>query len=269
MAGKLGVYICTGCGIGEAVDGEKLAKVATSECKAASCRTHPALCGAEGCAQIRQDLAGGAVDTVVVAACSPRFKTEAFSLNHGTVVERVNLREHVAWCHAPQDENTQMLAEDYLRMGVARARKTEPLEPLADEISRALLVIGGGVTGITAALEAAAAGYSVFLVEKEENLGGAAARCKRQTPAEPPYTAVNGDGLTARMEAVLSTTPASRCSVRRGSSGSKASRACSMSRCRSRLGSTRFAPGPSWWRPAGNHTMFPAWFTWGTASART
>ena len=65
---------------------------------------------------------------MVVAACSPRFKAEAFSFNHGSVVERVNLREHVAWCHKPQDEDTQMLAEDYLRMGVARALKTEPLE---------------------------------------------------------------------------------------------------------------------------------------------
>jgi quinone-modifying oxidoreductase, subunit QmoB len=203
MAGKLGVYICTGCSIGEAVDAAKIAKVAVGECKAAVCRTHAALCGVEGCTQIRQDLAGDAVDTVVIAACSPRFKAESFSFNHGAVVERVNLREHVAWCHAPRDEDTQMLAEDYLRMGIARALKTEPLDPLQDEISQALLVIGGGVTGITAALEAAAAGYPVFLVEKQERLGGAAAACKRLAPAEPPYTTPDGDGLAARMEAVL------------------------------------------------------------------
>ncbi len=90
-------------------------------------------------------------------------------------MERVNLREHVAWCHKPQDEDTQMLAEDYLRMGIARALKTEPLVPLHDEISRTILVVGGGVAGITAALEAAAAGYEVVLVEKEEELGGRAA----------------------------------------------------------------------------------------------
>lgn len=175
MPGKLGVYICTGCAIGEAVDAAKLAKVATGESKAPVCRTHPALCGAEGCALIRQDLAAGTVDTVVIAGCSPRVKAEAFNFNHGSIVERVNLREHVAWCHKPQDEDTQMLAEDYLRMGIARALKTEPLEPLHDEISRTLLVIGGGVTGITAALEAAAAGYEVVLVEKEDELGGHAA----------------------------------------------------------------------------------------------
>jgi len=175
MPGKLGVYICTGCAIGEAIDAAKLAKVAMSDCKAAVCRTHPVLCGAEGCGLIRADLAAGAVDTVAVAACSPRSKVEAFSFNHGSAVERINLREHVAWCHKPQDEDTQMLAEDYLRMGAVRLRKTEPVQPLAEEVSRTLLVVGGGVTGITAALEAAAAGYAVFLVEKEEELGGHAA----------------------------------------------------------------------------------------------
>jgi quinone-modifying oxidoreductase subunit QmoB len=176
---KLGVYVCTGCGIGEGVDTEQLAKVATRESKAAVCRTHHALCGSEGCGLIRDDLANGAVDTVVIAGCSPRFKAEAFSFNHGTVVERVNLREHVAWSHKPQDEDTQMLAEDYLRMGVARALKTESVEPLKDEISKSILVIGGGITGITAATEAAAAGYTVFLIERQEELGGRAASSRQ------------------------------------------------------------------------------------------
>jgi len=183
MPGKLAVYVCTGCGIGEALDAAKLAKVAAGESKAAVCRTHPALCGAQGCGLIRQDLEAGAADTIVIAGCSPRFKTEAFNFNHGVVVERVNLREHVAWSHKPQDEDTQMLAEDYLRMGIARALKTEPVEPLQDEISLTLLVVGGGVTGMTAALEAAAAGYQVVLVEKEEELGGRALHSRRQAQA--------------------------------------------------------------------------------------
>ncbi|HTQ57114.1 MAG TPA: FAD-dependent oxidoreductase [Bryobacteraceae bacterium] len=180
MPAKLGVYVCAGCAIGEALDISKLAAVATKESKAPVCRSHPALCGAEGCGLIRQDLESGAVDTVVIAGCSARFKAEAFNFNHGAVIERVNLREHVAWCHQPQDEDTQMLAEDYLRMGIARALKAEPWEPLCDEISRTVLVVGGGVTGITAALEAAAAGYEVVLVEKEEELGGRALHSRRQ-----------------------------------------------------------------------------------------
>ncbi len=179
MPAKLGVYICTGCAIGEALDAGGLEKVA-QEAKAPVCRVHGALCGAEGRETIRQDLAGGAADTVVIAACSPRFKAEAFDFNHGAVIERVNLREHVAWCHKPKDDDTQMLAEDYLRMGIARALKTEPAQTLKEEISRTVLVVGGGVTGITAALEAATAGYDVVLVEKEEELGGHAILSKSQ-----------------------------------------------------------------------------------------
>jgi len=203
MSAKLGVYICTGCAIGESIDAAQLAQVAVGECHAAICRTNAVLCGAEARAQINRDLGEGAVSIAVVAACSPRFKAESFNFNHGSVVERVNLREHVAWCHKPQDEDTQMLAEDYLRMGVARARKMEPLKPLTDEISKTLLVVGGGVTGVTAALEAAQAGYSVVLVEKEEKLGGRAAQVKKHFPAAPPYTALVADGLQASLEAAL------------------------------------------------------------------
>ena len=203
MPAKLGVYICTGCGIGDALDAGKLAKLAKSEYKAAVCRTHAALCGAEGLGEIRQDMAAGSVDTIVTAACSPRFKAELFNFNHGTVVERVNLREHVTWCHKPQDEDTQMLGEDYLRMGIVRALKTERAVPLTEAICRTVLVVGGGVTGITAALEAADAGHPVILVEKSDALGGFAARAKKQLPSEPPYSEAAPNDIADRVEAVL------------------------------------------------------------------
>ena len=159
MDKKLGVYICGGCGISESVDTAKLAGVATREFKAPVCRVHPFLCGSEGVEAIRQDVAAGAANTLVIAACSPRVKTDAFAVDNAVVPERVNLREQVTWCHKPKDEDTQMLAEDCLRMGITKAQKTEPLEPLSEAISRKLLVVGGGITGITAALEAAEAGY--------------------------------------------------------------------------------------------------------------
>jgi quinone-modifying oxidoreductase subunit QmoB len=203
MPSKLGVYICTGCTIGDTIDVAQLAKVATGESHAAVCRTHAMLCGEDGCGQIRHDLAEGTVDTVVLAACSPRFKAESFHFNHGSSTERVNLREHVAWCHKPQDEETQALAEDYLRMGVARALKTDPAKPLSEEISKTLLVVGGGVTGMNAALEAARAGYSVVLVETAPSLGGHAALVKKQVPFESPYTEATADGIRPTIDATL------------------------------------------------------------------
>ncbi len=201
MDKKLGIYICGGCGIGEAVDTAQLAKAAANAAKGAVCRVHPYLCGSEGVGLIRQDLAAGAVTLPVIAACSPRMKTDIFALGDGIVPERVNLRELVTWCHKPQDEDTQMLAEDYLRMGIVKAQKTEPLEPLAETISRKLLVVGGGITGITAALEAAEAGYEVVLVEKQARLGGFVATLKKRFPTAPPYTELMTDGIAAKIEA--------------------------------------------------------------------
>ena len=145
---------------------------------------------------IRQDLESGAIDTVVVAGCSPRVKAEAFSFNHGSVVERVNLREHVAWCQKPQDEDANMLAADYLRMGIARALKTEPSEAMPDAVCMTILVVGGGLAGITAALEAADADYEVVLVRNNRR---SAARRQRREPrptraAVHRTAAANGSG---------------------------------------------------------------------------
>ena len=201
MDKKLGVYICSGCGIGESVDTAKLAGVATREFKAPVCRVHPFLCGSEGVEAIRQDVAAGAANTLVIAACSPRMKTDAFAMDNAVVRERVNLREQVTWCHKPQDEDTQMLAEDCLRMGIVKAQKAEPLEALSETISRKLLVVGGGITGITAALEAAEAGAEVVLVEKQPRLGGFVATLKKRFPTAAPYTELMTDGIAGRIEA--------------------------------------------------------------------
>ncbi|MCL4401423.1 MAG: FAD-dependent oxidoreductase [Acidobacteria bacterium] len=202
MPKKPGLYICSGCGIGQALDTEKLAKMAKRECKTPVVQVHPFLCGPEGVELIRKDLTAGTIDGVIVAGCSPRVKTEVFDFGPKTLVERVNLREHVAWCHAPKDEDTQMLAEDYLRMAGAKVQKCEPPEPISDPISKKLLVVGGGITGITAALEAADAGYEVALVEKEPELGGFVAGLKKRFPSAPPYTNLESDGFAGKLQAV-------------------------------------------------------------------
>ncbi|HOV85437.1 MAG TPA: FAD-dependent oxidoreductase [Syntrophobacteraceae bacterium] len=173
MEQKIAVYICTGCGIGDALDIEALGKVATKECKAPICRNHPNLCSREGVDLIKGDAAQEGANTLIIAACSPRVMYDVFNFE-GCIVERVNLREQVVWCQKPQDEDTQMMAEDYLRMAGAKVKKTELPQPYKpeQEMSRDILVVGGGLAGLTAALEASRAGYSVVLVEKEAQLGG-------------------------------------------------------------------------------------------------
>jgi len=182
---NVAVYLCQGCDIGRSLDIEGLRKVATDEYSIATCQEHPCLCGAEGRELIRQDVLGG-VNAPVVAACSPRFMADAFTFD-GARTERVNLREHVVWSHEPNDEDTQALAEDYLRMAIVRAQKADLPEPLDQEVERTILVVGGGVTGMTSALDAAQAGHDVVLVEKAPELGGWMARFTRHIPHAPPY----------------------------------------------------------------------------------
>ncbi|HYA40084.1 MAG TPA: FAD-dependent oxidoreductase [Syntrophobacteraceae bacterium] len=173
MDKKIAVYICAGCGIGEALDMEQLGKVATSECKAALCRNHPNFCSPRGVQVIKDDIANEGVNTVIIAACSQRVMYDVFNFE-GTILDRVNLREQVVWSHPAKDEDTQMMAEDYLRMSAARMKQLLPPEPYKpeQEMSTDILVVGGGTTGMTAALEAAGAGYRAVLVEKDEELGG-------------------------------------------------------------------------------------------------
>ena len=194
MDKKIGVYVCAGCSIGDAVDTEKLAELARKEFKVDG-MVHPFLCSDEGMKQIRKDMADNGINALVIAACSPRAKMEVFSFDMGrTVVDRVNLREQVAWSHEAKsadgktiDEDVQMLAEDQLRMGIVRVQHMDPPEPYSADYSKRILVIGGGVTGMTAAAEAAEAGYEVVLVEKESSLGGFAGRLFKEYPKEAPY----------------------------------------------------------------------------------
>jgi quinone-modifying oxidoreductase subunit QmoB len=173
MEKKLAAYICTGCGIGDALDIEQLSKVATEENSVPLCRTHPNLCSQEGTDLIKKDMEGEGVNTLIIAACSPRVMYDVFNFEN-CIVDRVNLREQLVWSQKPGEEDTQMMAEDYLRMSGAKVAAMELPEPYQpeEEISKDILVVGGGLTGMNAALEAAKAGYAVVLVEKEGQLGG-------------------------------------------------------------------------------------------------
>jgi quinone-modifying oxidoreductase subunit QmoB len=187
MDTKIGVYICKGCDIAKSVDLDKLSEVATGETEASVCKAHDILCSREGVDLIKTDVEGEGLNRVVVAACSNRVFPELFDFGGEVLTDRVNLREHVAWSHTPNDEDTQMLAEDHVRMGVARVATVEPPEALIEETNKDILVIGGGITGMTAAKSASAAGYKVNLVEKEDRLGGWATRFSKVFPKRPPY----------------------------------------------------------------------------------
>jgi quinone-modifying oxidoreductase subunit QmoB len=198
---KPGVYLCKGCAIGEAVSVDELEAVA-SEMKVPLCRQHDNLCAEDGVATIKKDLAEGAVNQVVIAACSSRVMTDRFDFD-GTQVIRANLREQVVWTHPAGDEDTQMMAADNLRMAIAQASKTAPPEPWTEgAFSQRILVVGGGVSGLSAAREAAEAGHEVLLVERSDTLGGWARKWAKRMPHRPPYRDPQDNDIAALIAAV-------------------------------------------------------------------
>lgn len=195
---KTAAYICTGCGMGEKFDLKTLEKIATREGKMSVVRSHEFLCGEAGVELIKNDIANEGVTHVMIAACSRRAKTEAFHFPE-VAMARANLREGVLWVVAEgddHDEVRQEMADDYVRMGCAELKKMKvPAGNPQTTQNKRILVVGGGFSGMTAALEAAAAGYSSVIVEKTAALGGWAAKTWMKVPDVSPYAYLQPTGI--------------------------------------------------------------------------
>ena len=214
MDKKYGVYICEGCGIGESLDVKALCGI--PEEGGMAVKTHPFLCGKEGLELLKKDIDGG-TNTLVLAACSRRVNFDVFRFD-GCIVDRVNLREGVVWSHPRSDfpaltdeekededkyDRVQMMAEDYIRMAMTRVGKIQLPEPYKlENLSRKILVIGGGITGMSAAIDAATAGFDVTIVEKSTSLGGYAAKVRKQLPVSEPYDALIPPVVAAKIAEV-------------------------------------------------------------------
>ncbi|MCP3950627.1 MAG: CoB--CoM heterodisulfide reductase iron-sulfur subunit A family protein, partial [Desulfobacterales bacterium] len=122
------------------------------------------------------------LNRVVIAACSPRTLEPLFrdtlreaGLNQ-YYLDMANIREHCSWVHAKQKEEATAKAQDIVRMSVARAGQLQPLQEFDLPVTKAALVVGGGIGGMICALSIARQGHAVHLVEKAKELGGMARR---------------------------------------------------------------------------------------------
>jgi len=202
MSDKIGVFICTGYGIGDALDIDALTAVATGEYDVPFCTTVDSCEGADLASMIEAVRAEELSRVVIAGISARRYGEHAFP--EGVIVEKVALLDHVVRCQPPNEEDTQMMAEDYLRMYIAKIQKMAPLEPFRSEepIDRTVLVVGGGITGMTAALEAAKMGYEVRLVEKAGTLGGWLGRQHLSIPTKAPYRELEDTGIDALIEEI-------------------------------------------------------------------
>ncbi len=175
----VGVFVChCGTNIAAVVDVKKVTEYARSLPNVVVAEHHLFTCSTDTQARIRDAIKEHNLNRVVVASCTPRTHESLFQntireagLNF-YLFELANIRDHCSWVHRDNPQAATEKAKDLLRMAVAKVRLVEPLERKSLEFNHAALVIGGGLAGMTAALELADQGFKVSLVERRDELGG-------------------------------------------------------------------------------------------------
>ena len=185
---KVGVYIChCGSNIAGIIDVEGVAKWAEGNANVEVSREYQFMCSSTGQELIENDIKEKGLTRIVVASCSPhmhektfREATERGGLNP-FLFEMANIREHGSWATNDKQAATQK-AKSLVNGAVERVVHHEPLDKIPVEINPATLVVGGGITGITAALELADGGNKVYLVDREPSIGGHMAQIDKTFP---------------------------------------------------------------------------------------
>lgn len=207
MAEKIGVYIDESS-VAPLLSAEELVAFVKEKCGTACpiVKSHKRLSSPAGVAMIKADVDAGEIDAVLICGTSPRVDWDVFDFGDKVLTDRVNLREFVVLAYKNPDgslvapgeatprELTAMV-RDYLRMGVVKLQKANKPNPEIAETVKTILVLGGGWTGLNAALSAAGAGSEVVLIEKEATLGGKAAGLYKTFPINYPHLEATDTGI--------------------------------------------------------------------------
>lgn len=186
---KVGVYVCH-CGenIKGAVNIQEVVEFAKTLPDVVVVRDYQFMCSDPGQELIKNDIKEGLVDRVVVAACTPRtheaifrVAVESTGLNK-YFCEMANIRDQDSWAHWHDKEGATKKAKRLVASAVAKVRLAEPLEDRFQDAEKSVLVVGGGIAGIFAALDLATIGLKVYLVEKQPSIGGVMAKLDKTFP---------------------------------------------------------------------------------------
>jgi heterodisulfide reductase subunit A len=177
---KIGVFLCK-CGknIGGTVNIDQLAKELENENLPGVelIQVNNYTCSDPGQEEIETAIKEQGIEKIVVAACSPRLHGPTWKALlkrtkiNPSLVEVANIREHCSWVHLSEKEEATQKAKELIEMAIAKAELLEPVEELVVPVKQKILIIGGGVAGIQAALDLAD-DYEVILVEKSPTIGG-------------------------------------------------------------------------------------------------
>lgn len=161
-------------------------------------------CSAPAADKIKQLIKEKDLNRVIVAACTINMHQDHFREVIGEVglnpylLERVNAREHCSWVHSTDKEEATKKEISLVRGAVERAKELSELSHIKEKVSKDVVVIGGGISGIQTSLELAAGGYKVHLVEKSPTIGGLMAKYPKVLPSMDCASCI----LTPRMAAV-------------------------------------------------------------------
>ncbi len=176
---RIGVFIChCGINIGGVVNVPDVVNYVKTLPDVAYAEHNLYTCSADTQTNIKQKIEDNQLNRVIVASCTPRTHEPLFQATMEEVglnkylFEMVNIRDQCSWVHMHDAENATAKSRDLLRMAVAKSRQLVPLQEHEIDVIHKGLIIGGGVSGMTAALNLASQGYETFLVEKEESIGG-------------------------------------------------------------------------------------------------
>jgi heterodisulfide reductase subunit A len=190
---KLGVFIChCGVNIAGTVDVKSVAEKMGKLDDVAHSTEYIYMCSEPGQQLIREAIKEKGLEGIVVACCSPSMHENTFRKavkSQGMnpyCCEIANIREQCSWVHQREKEKATQKAEEIISATLEKVRKNEHLEAISVAINRRALVIGGGIAGITAALDLADGGYEVVFIEREAALGGHMAQLSKTFPELDP-----------------------------------------------------------------------------------